>query len=165
MHYLFQASSNSVPGHQIENTSHNPPPAAPATTPTPNTTSQQFINLFNNTAQQTIHPYVSLKFTSKTNNSNHTHYQYLTPDSLSLIQDPSLAPLRQIFLTRDITYFIFIDLGASSEKSFHSTVNKCKDTTPYAFYEWYTTCQAHCVCYGKCSASLLVLSPPPSTHL
>eukprot|EP00536_Pseudo-nitzschia_multiseries_P015581 jgi/Psemu1/43138/gm1.43138_g len=28
-------------------------------------------------------------------------------------------------------------------------MSKCKDTTPYAFYEWCTAFQAHCVCYSK----------------
>eukprot|EP00536_Pseudo-nitzschia_multiseries_P018470 jgi/Psemu1/55759/gm1.55759_g len=36
------------------------------------------------------------------------------------------------------------------EKNFLSTINKCQNTTPYAFYEWYMTFfHAHCVCCGK----------------
>eukprot|EP00536_Pseudo-nitzschia_multiseries_P005219 jgi/Psemu1/11993/gm1.11993_g len=118
------------------------------------------------TGPQTLHPKVPMKSDTVANSQytfNHTHYQYQyhTLDQLTLLHNANITPPHKMhyaidivfpatsFLTHDGTYFILTNLGASSKKTFCSTINQCKDTTPYAFYEWYRTFQAHCIQYDK----------------
>eukprot|EP00536_Pseudo-nitzschia_multiseries_P007361 jgi/Psemu1/17820/gm1.17820_g len=105
------------------------------------------------TSPQTLHPYIPMKFNTLANNRytfNHTHCRTHTPAQLTLLHSANITPSRQMryvidnasypassFLTHNGTYFVFTNLGASSKEDFCSTINQCKDTTPYAFYEWY----------------------------
>eukprot|EP00536_Pseudo-nitzschia_multiseries_P018039 jgi/Psemu1/53833/gm1.53833_g len=127
------------------------------------------------TSPQTLHPCIPMKFDTIANNCyytfNHTHYRFHTPDQLNLLHNANITPPRQMryiinstfpassFFTRDGAYFVLNNLGASSKKNFRSTINWCKDTIPYALYEWCKTFQAHCVQYRKYCHSYPFFNP------